>query len=208
MTHYAMAVDYQRCIGCWTCSMACKLENNLPKDIWWNRIVTESGNHYRTAGGTYPDNLKMQMYPVHCMHCENPACVEVCPVGATWKDPDTGIVHQDYDICIGCQSCIQACPYQGVRTYIEGDPEFHYDWPVGDTRVSIPTANTVEKCNFCDQKVASGERPACVDICIGRARYFGDLDDPESEISKILAEREYEVLQEEAGTNPSVFYLK
>lgn len=208
MTRYAMAVDNQRCIGCWTCSMACKLENSLPKDVWWNRIITEGGEHYRTAGGTYPNDLKMQMYPVHCMHCENPACTEVCPVGATWKDPETGIVHQDYDKCIGCQSCIKACPYQGVRTYIEGEPEFHYDWAVGDTRVMAPLANTVEKCNFCDQKVAAGERPACVDICVGRARYFGDLDDPESEISKVLAEREYSVLQEEAGTSPSVFYLQ
>lgn len=208
MTHYAMAVDNQRCIGCWTCSMACKLENNLPKNVWWNRIATEGGNHYRTAGGTYPDNLKMQMYPVHCMHCENPACAAVCPVGATWRDEETGIVHQDYEICIGCQSCLQACPYEGVRTYIDGEPEFHYEWAIGDPRVTVPKANVMEKCNFCETKVAAGENPACVDICVGRARYFGDLDDPESEISKLLAEREYEVLQGEAGTNPSVFYLK
>lgn len=207
MTRYGMAVDNQRCIGCWTCSMACKLENNLPREVWWNRIVTEGGDHYRTAGGAYPDNLKMQMYPVHCMHCESPACEAVCPTGATAKDPETGIVTVDYEVCIGCQSCIAACPYEGVRTFIDGEPEFHYEWAVGDTRVATPKSNTVEKCNFCAAKVAAGERPACVDICVGRARYFGDLDDPNSEVSQVLASREHKALQEEAGTGPSVFYL-
>ncbi len=207
MTRYGMAVDNQRCIGCWTCSMACKLENNLPREVWWNRIVTEGGDHYRTASGTYPDSLKMQMYPVHCMHCENPACEAACPTGATWKDEQTGVVSVDYDACIGCQSCIAACPYEGVRIYIDGEPDFHYDWAIGDAGVAAPMANTVEKCNFCAAKLARGERPACVDICVGRARYFGDLDDPASEISQILASRDYRVLQEEDGTGPSVFYL-
>lgn len=211
MTRYAMVVDNQRCIGCWTCSMACKLENNLPKNVWWNRIATEGEDGayrtYRTAGGTYPDNLHMQMYPIHCMHCENPACVSVCPTGATWKDEETGIVHQDPNVCIGCRSCMMACPYEGVRTFIEGEPEFHYEWPIGDPEVPMPTANTVEKCTFCSEKLARGENPACVDICVGRARFFGDLDDPESEVSKLLGEREYKTLLPEKGTNPSVYYL-
>ena len=211
MTRYAMVVDNQRCIGCWTCSMACKLENNLPKDVWWNRIMTEGADGeyrtYRTAGGTYPDNLRMQMYPVHCMHCDNPACTSVCPTGATWKDEETGIVHQDYDVCIGCRSCMMACPYEGVRTFIEGDPQFNYEWAVGDPDVPGAIANTVQKCTFCVDKLARGERPACVDICVGRARFFGDLDDPDSEVSQLLASREYEQLLPGCGTGPAVYYL-
>ena len=209
MTRYAMVVDNQRCIGCWTCSTACKLENNLIKGVWWNHIVTEDAQGertYRTAGGTYPDNLRMQMYPVHCMHCDEPACVAACPTGATAKDPETGVVTQDTTACIGCRSCMEACPYD-VRTFIEGDPGYHYEWAVGDPDAAPHRENTVEKCTFCAPKLALGENPACVDICVGRARWFGDLDDPYSEVSKLLAEREYTVLGSDKGTAPNVYYL-
>ena len=97
-----MLVDTKRCIACNSCAVACKVENNLPKDIWWNRVMTVGGPHMDAPAGTYP-NLEMYNVTVACQHCENPACVKVCPVGATYKDPETGVVRQDYDKCIGCR---------------------------------------------------------------------------------------------------------
>ncbi len=207
MTHYGMAIDTNLCLGCWTCATACKQENNLPKDMWWNRVLTDGGETMRTARGTYPDNLRMKFYTVSCQHCENPACVKVCPVGATYKEEDTGIVRQDYDKCIGCRMCMSACPYTGVRSFNWEEPQFHFDWPIGDPDVPAHQKHTVEKCTFCNNKLAKGEKPACVDICVGRARFFGDLDDPESDVSKALAGREWEQLLPEQGTKPSLYYL-
>ena len=113
---YGMVIDLKRCSGCKTCSVVCKVANNIPNDIIWNRVLTEGGNAPDTAGGTW-DNPEMQHWPVACQHCENPACTKVCPVGATWKDEQTGIVRQDYDKCIGCRMCLAACPYTGVRSF-------------------------------------------------------------------------------------------
>ena len=103
MTRYGMVIDTKKCIGCHVCAMACKTENNLPNDVWWNRILTDNGGEmgFDMVGGSYPDDLQFGYVPVACQHCENPACVKVCPVGATYKDPETGVVRQDYDKCIG-----------------------------------------------------------------------------------------------------------
>lgn len=103
-----MLVDTKRCIACNSCAVACKVENNLPKDVWWNRVMTVGGPHLDAPSGTYP-NLEMYNVTVACQHCENPACVKVCPVGATYKDPETGVVRQDYDKCIGCRMCCITC---------------------------------------------------------------------------------------------------
>ncbi|MBR2789411.1 MAG: 4Fe-4S dicluster domain-containing protein, partial [Eggerthellaceae bacterium] len=109
MARYGIVVDVTRCMGCHTCSMACKMENNVPEGIWWNRVLTDGGESMDTYRGEYGsghlDYLVMQ-----CQHCDNPACTRVCPVGATYKDPETGIVRQDYDKCIGCRMCMAACP--------------------------------------------------------------------------------------------------
>ena len=123
MTRYGMAIDKTKCIGCKTCLMACKISNNLPRDVWFNRYVTEDAEAEFAAVGTYP-NLKMVSYTVACQHCKNPACVAVCPTGASIQDDD-GIVRVLEDKCIGCKSCIQACPYD-VRTLIE-KPEYYVD---------------------------------------------------------------------------------
>ncbi len=131
MTRYGMVIDTKKCIGCHVCAMACKTENNLPNDVWWNRILTDNGGEmgFDMVGGSYPDDLQFGYVPVACQHCENPACVKVCPVGATYKDPETGVVRQDYDKCIGCRMCMSACPYNGVRSFNWEEPAFHMTTP-------------------------------------------------------------------------------
>lgn len=202
---YGMAIDLKRCVGCHTCSVACKMSNNLPKDMLWLKVHTEGGEAMDTASGTYPNN-KMSYLPVNCMHCTNAPCEAVCPTGATQKRED-GIVTVDYDMCIGCGTCIEACPYEGVRTLSEGEPEFYLDFNVGHATAPAHKPNVVEKCNFCVGRLEKGEKPACMELCVGRARYFGDLDDPESEVSKAIKGREYMRLKEEAGSEPNVYYL-
>lgn len=203
---YGMTIDLARCIGCQTCAVACKIANDLPKDIWWNRVLTDGGDSLDTASGTFPDT-HLSWQPVSCQHCENPACVKVCPVGATYKDPETGIVRQDYDKCIGCRTCIAACPYTGVRSFNWNEPEHYSDVRLGDGDAPVHEKHTVEKCTFCYQRIARGEKPACMIPCPVRARNFGDLDDPESEVSKLVASRDHKQLVPEKGTNPSVYYL-
>lgn len=209
-----MVIDLKKCIGCHACSVACKSNNNLPNNIWWNRVLTVAGESIDsavktmdTATGTYPENLKMQHIPVACQHCENPACVNVCPVGATYKREEDGIVMQDFDVCIGCRRCMEACPYD-VRSFNEEEPEYYVDHAVGDADAPVHQSNTVEKCMFCYNRQSRGEVPACMELCLGRARSWGDLDDPESEVSKALQGRQYVRMLDDKGTEPNVYYLK
>ena len=149
----------------------------------------------------------MMQFTVACQHCENPACVKVCPVGATYKDPETGVVRQDYDKCIGCRMCMSACPYTGVRSFNWDEPSYPVDFATGDADVPAHQKHVVEKCTFCYQRITKGEVPACMDLCPARARHWGDFDDPDSEVSKLVASREYIQLLPEMGTKPSVYYL-
>ena len=190
MTHYGMAIDLSRCIGCHTCAIACKMANNLPKNVLFNRVRTVGGDGMDTASGEYGANT-MSFLPVQCQHCEKPACLEVCPTGAT----------------TGCESCIKACPYEGVRTLIKS-PEYYLDVVVGEYDAPPHKGGTVEKCTFCKNLIDRGDVPACMQLCPGRARYWGDLDDPESDVSKAIEGRETMFLNEEAGTKPSVYYLQ
>lgn len=206
MTHYGMVIDTNRCFGCHSCSVACKIANNLPEGNWWNRVLTDGGQAMDTARGEFP-NCEMSFLPVSCQHCENPACVKVCPVGATYKDPETGVVRQDYDKCIGCRMCMSACPYTGVRSFNWEEPKYSVDHAVGDPSIPQHQKHTVEKCTFCYQRTSQGEKPACMELCPGRARYWGDLDDPNSEVSKMLKQRSYKQLLPDEGTKPSVYYL-
>lgn len=206
MTRLGYVIDMKNCIACHACAVACKVENNLPDGIWWARVLTDGGASQETPAGEFP-NLTMRNIEVNCQHCDNPACVKACPVGATYKDPDTGAVRQDYDKCIGCRMCLAACPYTGVRSFNWEEPAYYADFALGDADAVKHEKHTVEKCIFCTQRVARGEQPACVADCIGRARHFGDLDDPNSEVSKLLASREYTQLHAEFGTKPSVYYL-
>ena len=204
--HYGMVIDTKRCVGCNACTVACKMANNVPQDIFWTRALTDGGEMMDTPAGEFPD-VSLRYITVSCQHCENPACAKVCPVGATYKDPETGVVRQDYDKCIGCRMCMSACPYTGVRSFNWEEPRYPMDFALGDADAPKHQKHVVEKCIFCYQRLARGETPACMDLCPARARHFGDLDDPDSEVSKLLKERSYEQLLPSEGTKPSVYYF-
>ncbi|MDR1015116.1 MAG: 4Fe-4S dicluster domain-containing protein [Coriobacteriales bacterium] len=201
-----LVVDTKRCMGCHTCALACKAENNLPDGTFWNRVMTVGGEAIDTSAGTYPNATKLYL-TVSCQHCENPACTRVCPVGATTKDEETGIVHQDYDRCIGCRMCIAACPYTGVRSFNWEEPKYSIDTTLGGAQVPLHQKHVVEKCVLCEHRLIEGELPSCVTACPAYARHFGDFSDPVSEVSGLIAAREYKQLLPEEGTSPSVYYL-
>lgn len=203
---YGMVINTKRCISCHTCEIACKSANNVPQGIFWNRTMTQGGDSLEGPSGEYPHN-SLKSITISCQHCENPACVKVCPVGATYKDAQTGIVRQDYDKCIGCRMCMAACPYTGVRSFNWDDPSYALDFATGDIDVPTHQKHTVEKCTFCYQRLAREDIPACMVSCPGSARFWGDLDDPDSEVSQLIASREYKQLLPEEGTKPSVYYL-
>ena len=211
---WGMVIDTRKCVGCSACTVACKVENKEPPGVVYRPVVV-------AVHGDYP-NLSATFLPRPCMQCENPPCVKVCPVGATFKRPD-GVIAIDYDVCIGCRYCITTCPYQ-ARTfdwglnYTDGTPAIEYydiwtsfeygvdkwDRPV-DSRKS-PKFNT-RKCHFCIHRLESGMLPACVTTCIGRATYFGDLNDPDSLVSQLIREQGVSRLKEELGTEPKVYYI-
>jgi DMSO reductase iron-sulfur subunit len=151
---YAIVTDLNRCVGCLSCSVACKSANGVPVGEFWNRVL-RVGPFPKYEGATSPDSA-MYFLPVSCQHCDNPPCVEVCPTGASSKLED-GTVQIDADACIGCQLCVPACPY-GARSLNE-------------------ELNVVEKCTLCHSKIEEDELPACVMQCCARARFFGDLDE-------------------------------
>jgi len=203
MARLGMVIDLTVCVGCHACTVACKSSNGTPPDIYFARV------HEREVG-EYP-NARREFLPVLCNHCDNAPCVEVCPTGASYQRKD-GIVAVNSDLCIGCRSCATACPYEqrhyvkpGIlqEGYFKGDltkyEEAKYDrW----------TEGTVIKCDFCMDRVDQGLQPACVATCPPVARHFGDLADPESNVSRLLRENESFTLLPDAGTKPSVHYIK
>jgi molybdopterin-containing oxidoreductase family iron-sulfur binding subunit len=201
-----MTIDTKRCIGCSTCAVACKSENNLPDGNWWNRVNTVGGEVPDSPSGIYP-NLKMEFFTLACQHCENPACTRVCPVGATYKREEDGVVIQDYGKCIGCRMCVAACPYTGVRSFNWEEPRYSIEVAVGDADAPAHQKHVVEKCTLCAHRLARNDKPACVTVCPAQARTFGDFADPNSEVSKKLTSRQYKQIKPEEGTNPSVYYL-
>ncbi len=180
MTQMSLVIDLDRCIGCESCTVACKQENGVRLGSFWSKVL-KMGPY-----GKFP-NLEMYFLSVLCQHCKNPQCTQVCPTGASYKRED-GIVLIDKDKCIGCQYCLMACPY-GVRTYNKEE-------------------GVVEKCTLCAHLVDIGEEPACVKTCIGKSRIFGDIDDPRSEVSlKIKAAGENLHTLADVGNSPSIRYI-
>ena len=204
----AMVIDTKRCMACNSCAVACKIENNLPNNIWWNRVMTAGGENLDSPEGTYP-HLKMMNITVACQHCDNPACVKVCPVGATYQDPETGVVRQDYDKCIGCRMCMAACPYTGVRSFNWEEPQYHRRLRRGRRRrAAASEAHGGEMHVLLASHWRRAMQPACMEVCTARARYWGDLDDPESEVSKLIRDRASTCSCFPSATrNPSVYYL-
>lgn len=222
--HHIMVIDTNRCVGCWTCAVACKEINNEPLGIFWNRVLTTAPN-LSTADeppasesidvphGVFPD-LSMAYMPLACQHCEDAPCVKVCPVQATFRRDD-GTVLIDYDRCIGCRYCMAACPY-GVRVFNWGDPEYAgggvqgygEDYSVDGRLVFTPVRpkGVVEKCTFCVELVDAGNEPFCVQCCPAGARVFGDLDDPDSQAAQLVSDGAQQ-LHPELGTNPNVYYV-
>ena len=178
---WAMLIDVRKCIGCQACTVSCIQENAVPEGSFRTVVSTYSVKLTDSAqpAGTY-------VLPRLCNHCDNPPCIPVCPVGATYKRED-GIVAVDGDRCVGCAYCVQACPY--------------------DARFINHETNKADKCTFCAHRVDAGLLPACVETCVGGARIFGDLNDPESMVHQLLSENKVKVLKPEQGTQPHVFYL-
>ena len=176
---YGMLIDTRKCIGCHSCSVAGKSEFDVPLGS------TRSWVEY-IEKGSYP-NVSRNFLPRLCNHCRHPQCVDVCPTGATYKRPQDGIVVVDSGLCIGCKYCIQACPY--------------------DARFLNPVTGFADKCDFCIHRVSKGLDPACVNSCVGGARIFGDISDPDSEISRLMATNPVTVLRPGKGTEPNVYYI-
>lgn len=181
MTQMALVVDLDRCIGCYSCEVACKNENGVALGVSWNKVLTVGPT------GKFPD-VKMYFLPTMCQECSDPPCIGVCPAAATYKRED-GVTLIDRDKCIGCKRCMKACPY-GARS-------FNKD------------AGVVEKCTTCIQLRDVGEDPACVKNCVGKARFFGDVSDPNSAVSKVLkaagGENVYSL--PDAGNHPVSRYI-
>ena len=199
---YGMVIDLRRCIGCNACTIACKQQYGNPPGIFYSHVgITEVGK--------YP-NARQVPLPVLCNHCDEPPCVDVCPTGASAKQAN-GMVLIDEDKCIGCRYCMVACPYN-VRQFIGSTPKGYFPEKGGLTayeKVAYAQhqVGTVEKCSFCATRVAVGQLPACVLTCVGQARFFGDLEDPNSQVSQLIAKFDAKPLQPEAGTKPNVYYI-
>jgi molybdopterin-containing oxidoreductase family iron-sulfur binding subunit len=217
-TLWGYGLDLSRCIGCRRCVYACVKENNQSRvhpQLQWIRVIRlkkgslinlENAEHYYNPE-TVPEPGFMYM-PVQCQQCENPPCVRVCPVNATWKEPD-GIVVVDYNWCIGCRYCIAACPYKG-RVFNWTEPNL----PAAELNTEVHylgnrprMKNVVEKCTFCVQRVRQGRYPACVEICPTGTRKFGNLLDPNSEIRYLIENKRVFRLKEDLNTEPKCYYF-
>lgn len=207
---YVMAIDLRRCVGCQTCTTACKSANATVPGVQWRRVLD-------MESGEFPD-VQRAFLPVACMHCAEPPCLPVCPTTATGKRAD-GLVTMDYDLCIGCGNCIMACPYD-ARSIARGE-RYSYGEPmkVELARFDPARLGVATKCTFCQDRIdlahATGRTPgvdpevtpACVNSCISGAMHFGDVKDPQSNVSRLLAATEHFRMHEELGTDPSVYYI-
>jgi len=210
---WAMVIDVRKCeqqSDCKVCIDACHKTHNVPKindvkhEVKWiwkekyhNAFITQENEYL-------PQNMNHKNVLLLCNHCSNPPCTNVCPTKATWKREEDGIVMMDWHRCIGCRYCVAACPY-GSRSFNWMDPRPF----INDITEDFPTRTkgVVEKCTFCDERLVRGMLPACVEACPVKALAFGDLDNPESEVRKLLQENFSIRRKPELGTKPEVYYL-
>ncbi len=211
MTRYVMVADLRRCVGCQTCTAACKEANATPPGVQWRRVLD-------IEQGEYPD-VRRVFLPTGCQHCDDPPCMEVCPSTATAKRAD-GIVTIDYDLCIGCSYCVVACPYEA--RYKVDAVEYAYDGHAmanEDANVLKQKIGVVTKCNFCAERIDAGiaagktpgidpeATPVCANSCTSGALQFGDIDNPLDPIRKLLAENKSFRMHEDQHTGPGFYYI-
>ena len=221
---WIMVIDVRKCVGCLACTVGCIAENKLPPGVVYRPVI-------QTETGEYP-NVRLSFLPRPCMHCENPSCITVCPVKATWKRPD-GVVVIDYDKCIGCRYCLNACPYaartsdfgkyytsgeaqgapEGKERPIYGSPapweglpsnEYGKLWSRKDHGSPVGNAR---KCHFCLHRLEKGLLPMCVSTCIGRATYFGDSNDPDSLVVELVTKNNVQTLLPHWDNKPNCYYI-
>jgi tetrathionate reductase subunit B len=199
--YWGMGIDVNKCIGCGRCVDACKSENNVPREPFFfrtwverYRVMADGEVHVDSPNGAInsfendsdeSDLLRSFFVPKLCNHCDNPPCVQVCPVGATFKSPD-GVVLVDSEYCIGCRYCIQACPY--------------------GARFLHPETRTAEKCTFCYHRISNGLLPACVEVCPTQARVFGEVKKKSSPLQRFLRMNKIGILKPSLNTEPKVYY--
>lgn len=178
MARYGMVIDTTKCVACMDCVVACKTENEVPEGLCRDWIVQE-------VQGALPD-LRMEIRSERCNHCDRPPCVDCCPTGASHVEPLGKTVQVTADLCIGCKACLASCPYDARYVHPDG---------------------YADKCTFCMHRVVEGLDPACVAVCPTRCMYFGDLDDPNSQVSRLIRSRRGHTLLPEAGTKPRIHFL-
>jgi len=182
----AMVIDSSTCIDCKGCMTACKVENKVPPGNWRNWIKQQDPDFEDLQQVEKAGSMHFQ--PGNCMHCDNPTCVQACPTSATYKDEKDGTVKVNEKLCVGCGSCIPACPY--------------------GARYRHPEKKIVDKCDFCEQRRVRGELPACVVTCPTKARAFGDLKDPNSDVARLLkGNNTVRVVNRETDTQPNIYYM-
>ena len=203
MPKWGMVFDLKRCIGCNACVVACKMENQLPEDVFFTRTLVQEI-------GSFP-NVRRAYIPTLCNHCEDPPCQKVCPSGATYTRED-GIVMVNQETCIGCNACAVACPYDSRTQMSEGKLAAGYFGESGLTAFEEPRSKrwkpgTLAKCDFCSGRVEAGMQPACVVSCPTNARIFGDLDCPDSAASELVRQHGARPPLPEKNTRPKVYYV-
>ena len=197
MPRWGMLIDLKLCVGCYACTVACRMENATPPGVWYAPV-------YEKEEGTFP-NVRRLFVPTLCFHCDDPPCMRACPTRAISKRKD-GIVLVDKDVCCGSRACITACPYGAMNYYHERK---RLAGPLGDLQDGRYEVGTAQKCTFCSHRIDRGNfTPACVETCPTRCRVFGDLDDPSSEVSRRRRESSAFQVRAEAGTGPRVWYMR
>jgi phenylacetyl-CoA:acceptor oxidoreductase subunit 1 len=209
MTRYVMTADLRRCVGCQTCTAACKEGNGTAPGVQWRKVLD-------LEFGEYPDVTRV-FVPTGCQHCAEPPCMEVCPTTATGQRKD-GIVTIDYDLCIGCGYCMAACPYDARFKVEKRDFAYGAGATASEEKRDFPEG-VATKCTFCSKRIDAGlakglkpgvdpeATPLCVNSCISGALAFGDIEDPESPVAKLLAENRSFRMHEAEGTKPNFYYL-